>query len=75
MKFFTSSLPNKNQFSGFFWVLVSLFIFLLQITRDKTLEKHLNYEFKNKKKTVVILFGIFFLRGNNDSLQVGRVWN
>jgi len=60
MKFFTSSLPNKNQFSVFLGGLVSLFIFLLQITRDKTLDKYLNYEFKNKKKTIVIFFLEYF---------------
>lgn len=60
MKFFTSSLPNKNQFSVFWGGLVSLFIFLLQITRDKTLDKYLNYEFKKKKEDDRnFFFGIF----------------
>lgn len=35
----------------------------------------LNYEFKNKKKVDCIFFRIFSLRGNNDSLQLGTVWN
>lgn len=41
---------QQNQFSCVFFGLVSFFSFPLQITRDKTLDQYLNYEFKNRKK-------------------------